>query len=336
MSLLVTGGTGFVMSNLVRHWLERHEDQRVVLVDIAEPDAMARRFFEPVAGRLTAVTGDVRNRDLLPGLAEEHDIDRLVHGAAMTPTSGTTEATQAAMIAGVNVMGTVHALELARALPDLKRMIHVSTGSVYDTEGPADGSPLPEDGYVRPFPTTLYPITKLTGELIASRYRDLFHIPLHIARLASVYGPMDRWTPGRDYACDPNVLVHKAVAGEPVTIAGAEAVGDFIHSGDVARAIADMLDAPALNHDVYNIAYGEPVTLAGLADIVASTVPGFTWSPTTNDDATLTGNPARKSGAWGAYDITRLKGDTGWSPRPLNDAIADYVAWVRDIEEPAG
>ena len=334
MSLLVTGGTGFVMSNLIRLWLERHADQRVVLVDIAEPDAMARRFFEPVAGRLSAVTGDIRDPDLLPGLAQQHDIDRLVHGAAMTPTSGTTEATQAAMIAGVNVMGTVHALELARALPNLKRMIHVSTGSVYGAEGPADGTPLPEDGYVRPFPGTLYPITKLTGELIATRYRELFQIPLHIVRLASVYGPMDRWTPGRDYACDPNVLVHKAVAGETVTIAGAEAVGDFIHAGDVGRAIADMLDAPALNHDVYNIAYGEPVTLGELAGIVASAVPGFTWSPTTNDDATLTGNPARKSGAWGAYDNARLKTDTSWSPRPLDDAIADYVTWVRDYENP--
>ncbi len=335
MSLLVTGGTGFVMSNLVRLWLERHPDQHAVVVDIAAPDAMAQRFFEPVAGRLTAVAGDVRDPDLLPGLAGQHTIDRIVHGAAMTPTSGTTEATQAAMIAGVNVMGTVHALELARALPDLKRMIHVSTGSVYSAEGPADGSPLPEDGYVRPFPGTLYPITKLTGELLATRYRELFQIPLHIARLASVYGPMDRWTPGRDFACDPNVLVHKAIAGETVTIAGADAVGDFIHAGDVARAIADMLDAPALNHDVYNIAYGEPITLGGLADIVASVVPGFSWSATTGDDATLTGNPSRKSGAWGAYDITRLKTDAGWSPRPLNEAIADYVAWVRAYEAPS-
>ncbi len=333
MGMLVTGGTGFVMSNLVRHWLERHTDQRVVLVDIADPDAIARRFFKPVADRLTTVTGDLRDPGILPELAREHDIDRLVHGAAMTPTSGTTEASQAAMIAGVNVMGTVHALELARALPGLKRFIHVSTGSVYGADGPDDGSPLPEDGYVRPFPSTLYPITKLTGELIATRYRDLFQIPLHIVRLASVYGPMDRWTPGRDYACDPNVLVHKAVAGETVTIAGASAIGDFIDAGDVARAIADMLDAPTLNHDVYNIAYGEPVTLGGLADIVASAVPGFVWSETTDDSATLTGNPSRTTGAWGAYDVSRLKADTGWSPRPLEDAIADYVAWVRDNED---
>ena len=127
---------------------------------------------------------------------------------------------------------------------------------------------------------------------------------------------MDRWTGGRRAAtmpATPTCSSHKAVAGEAVTIAGDTAVGDFIHAGDVARAIADMLDAPALTHDVYNIAYGKPVTLGGLADMVASAVPGFSWSPTTNDNATLTGNPARMTGAWGAYDISRLRADTGWS-----------------------
>ncbi len=47
MSLLVTGGTGFVMSNLARHWLERHADEQAVLVDLAPPDRVAKRFFAP-------------------------------------------------------------------------------------------------------------------------------------------------------------------------------------------------------------------------------------------------------------------------------------------------
>ena len=334
MSLLVTGGTGFVMSNLARLWLERHEGERVVLVDLAAPDAIAERFFAPVADRVAVVTGDLREPGLLDEIAKAHAIDRIVHGAAMTPTSGTSEASQAEMVVGVNVMGTVHALELARALPGLKRLIHVSTGSVYGDDGPPDGSPLPEDGYVRPFPTTLYPITKLAGELIATRYKALFGLPLHIVRLASVFGPMDRWTPGRDYACAPNVLVHKALAGEPVTIRGAASVGDWIHAGDVAGALVGLLDAGELHHEVYNIASGEPASLGQLGDMVARAVPGFAWRETTGEAATLNGNPSRTSGAWGAYDISRLKADTGWQPRPLVEALADYAAWVRAYEDP--
>jgi nucleoside-diphosphate-sugar epimerase len=334
MTLLVTGGTGFVMSNLVRLWLERHRGEHVVAVDIAAPDAVAKRFFAPVRDRLSVVTGDLREPGLLGEIARAHAIDRLVHGAAMTPTSGTSEKDQAAMVVGVNVMGTVHALDLAQTLPGLKRMIHVSTGSVYGTDGPADGSPLPEDGYVRAFPDSLYPITKLAGELVAARYRTLFGLPLHTVRLASVYGPMDRWTPGRDYACAPNVLVHKALAREPVTIRGAASVGDWIHAGDVAGALVGLLDAGELHHEVYNIAYGEPASLGQLADMVAHAVPGFTWLETGDDSATLNGNPARTSGAWGAYDIARLKADTGWQPRPLVEALADYAAWVRAYEDP--
>jgi nucleoside-diphosphate-sugar epimerase len=239
------------------------------------------------------------------------------------------------MVAGVNVMGTVHALELARTLPNLTRLIHVSTGSVYGDEGPADASPLPEEGYVRPFPTTLYPITKLAGELIAARYKALFGLPLVVVRLASVYGPMDRWTPGRDYACDPNVLVHKAIAGEPVGIAGAEGVGDWIHAGDVATALTGLLEAQDLAHEVYNIASGEAVTLARLADLVAEAVPGFNWHEASAGKADIKGNPARQQGAWGAYDISRIRADTGWQPRPLGEALADYVAWVRDYEDQA-
>lgn len=330
MSLLITGGTGFVMSNLARCWLERQPDEHAVLVDLAPLDGVAKRFFAPVADRLTVVTGDVRDPDLLPSVAASHDIDRIVHGAAMTPTSGTTEASQAAMVVGVNVMGTLHALELARSLPDLKRMIHVSTGSVYGPDGPGDGVPLPEDGYVRPFPQTLYPITKLSGELIAARYASMFELPLRTVRLASVYGPMDRWTPGRDYACAPNVMANKAVAGETVTISGADAVGDWIHAGDVASALVALLDTPHLHHDTYNIAFGEAASLAQLADLIAQAVPGFTWSQAPSQSAMITGDSARKAGAWGAYDTSRLRSDTGWQPRPLGKALADYVRWLRD------
>ena len=333
MRLLVTGGTGFVMSHVLVNWLEQNPGAQAVSVDIAEPDQAAERFFAPVRERLTFVTGDVRDPGLLDTIPGRDAITAIVCGAAMTPTKGTTEKSQAAMIAGVNMMGPVHCLELARTLPGLKRMVHVSTGSVYGDNGPDDGSPLPEDGYVRPFPGTLYPITKLTGELLATRYKELFALPLSIVRLASVYGPMDRWTPGRDFACAPNVMVHKALAGERWTIRGADAVGDFIHGGDVGRAICSLLATEKTPNDIYNIGYGAPATLAELSDHVCASVKGAAWRPAAEGEAAdLSGDPGRVTGAWGAYDITRLRADTGWAPMPLRDAIADYVAWVHDVE----
>ena len=197
MRLLETGGTGFVMSHVLLNWLQQNPDGSATSVDLAPPDAVAQRFFAPVRDRLEFITGDVSAPDLLDTVPDPTSISHIVCGAAMTPTRGTTERSQAAMIAGVNLMGPVHCLEFARALPDLKRMVHVSTGSVYADDGPEDGSPLSEDGFVWPFPDSLYPITKLTGELLTNRWKALFDLPLGVVRLASVYGPMDRWTPAR-------------------------------------------------------------------------------------------------------------------------------------------
>ena len=292
---------------------------------------MARRFFAPVAGRLDFVTGDVRDPDLLACAASAADVTHIVCGAAMTPTAGTTERTQAATVAGVNLMGPVHCLEFARACPGLRRMVHVSTGSVYGDEGPPGGAPLPEEGHVRPFPDTLYPITKLAGELLAARWRALFGLPLHIVRLSSVYGPMDRPSPGRDFACAPNRMMHRALAGRSWTVSGAGAVGDYIHAGDVGRAICGLLAAPSLRWAVYNIASGRPVTLAALSDLACRAAPGGAWREAGPEETPdIAGDPSRQAGAWGAYDISRIRVDTGWTPRPLAEGLADYAAWLRE------
>lgn len=331
MTLLVTGGTGLVMSNAILHWLRDAPDARVISVDLGPPDAVAQRFFGPVIERIEFLSLDLRDPDSLEGLLDR-GITHIAHGAAITPGVGAREKANAALTVGVNIMGTVHVLELARRLPGLVRLLHVSTGSVYGDHGPEDGGPLPEEGFVEPFPTNLYAISKLSGELVARRFATLFDLPLTMVRLASVYGPMDRDTPGRVIKCAANVMMHKAVAGHAWTVANGSAVGDWIHAGDVGRAIVALLRATGLNHEIYNIGYGEAVSLEDLAQRVAAVVPGSTWSMVENpDEADVSGNPARLTGAWGAYDTSRLRRDTPWRPMPLEEALADYAGWLADF-----
>ena len=116
---------------------------------------------------------------------------------------------------------------------------------------------------------------------------------------------------------------------DSLRVAGLEAVGDYIHAGDVADALLALLACPAPRHRVYNIALGETWSLGELLRLVEAQVPGMRWRETPAGEADLALDPALTGGRWGAYDISRLSADTGWHPRPLADAFVDYGAWLR-------
>ncbi len=335
MTLLVTGATGFVMSVLVRHWLERDPAARAVALDAAAPDDAARRYFAPVADRLTVIEGDVRQAETwarLAGLGIRH----IVHGATVTPLSRGTaaearrepEAENPARILDVNLMGTVAMLDWARAQPELARVIYVSSGSVYKHHGPdRPGEPLPEDGYV--MPRRLYGISKLASELVVERYGDLFGLSVASVRLSSVYGTMDRATASRNFRHVPNRIAHMALdrAG-CIRVNTLDAVGDYIHSEDVAAAIVALLRPPRLRNGVYNIAAGETATIGDLVGWAAEKVPGLRAEITAPEHADILQDAGLRDGMWGAYDISRIAAETGWRPRPTRDAFHAYLDWI--------
>ena len=335
MTLLVTGATGFVMSVLGRHWLEAHPQQRLVILDAAAPDEAARRYFASVANRLEVVVADVTQPDAW-GPKLGGDITHIVHGATVTPLSRGTaaeakrepEAENPGRIVDVNVMGTVAVLEWARTLPKLERFIYVSSGAVYKHHGPdRPGEPLPEDGYV--MPRRLYGISKLASELITERYGDLFGLSTASVRPSSVYGTMDRVTASRNFRHVPNRIAHMAVDGvQRVRVNTLSAVGDYIHAEDVARAIVSLLRAPTLRYAAYNIAAGRTATVGDLVGWAAEKAPGFHAEITTESEADILQDATLTDGMWGAYDISRITGETGWRPRPVREALHAYMDWI--------
>jgi UDP-glucose 4-epimerase len=341
VTILVTGGNGFVMSNTVRHWLESDPAERVVILDVAPPDAIARRFFAAVAGRVGWVEASILDRARWAPLLADRGITRIVHGATLTPhpyvaSDGTPrdpEREGPQRIMDVNLMGTIELLEWARGLPALQRFLYVSTGSVYRDDGPADrGQPLPEDGYVGP--TTLYGISKYASEMVVRRYSELFGLSVVSVRLASVYGPMDRETSSRHVRCMPWRVAHLALAGEELRANAYDGVGDWIHAGDVAEAIARLLLAPALRHPVYNVASGRAETIGNLLAITGEKLP-MKARQCAKAEANLIGDPDRLHGQWGAYDISRLSDELGWQPAPLRRRMHEYIDWLCDFEPEA-
>lgn len=336
MTLLVTGATGFVMSVLGRQWLDTDPDARLVVLDSSPLDAVAQRYFAPVMKRMTVVAADVTRPETWRASLAALGINRIVHGATITPISRGSaaeakrepEAESPARILEVNLMGTVAMLEWARAQPDFKRFIYVSSGAVYKHHGPdRPGEPLPEDGYV--MPRRLYGISKLASELITERYGELFGLSTASVRLSSVYGTMDRVTRSRNMRHPPNRIAHMAVEGaKRVRVNTLDAVGDYLHSEDVARAIISLLRVPRLGYSAYNVAYGAAVSIGDMVAWATEKVPGFGAEVVPPELADILADPTLRDGMWGAYDTSRIFGDTGWRPRPMREALHAYMDWI--------
>lgn len=333
MTLLVTGGTGFVMSVVAREWLGRDPDARAVILDRAGLDAIAEKFFAPVRERLTVLTANILKPSAWAAELDAQNITAIVHGATVTPNSRPSdpkqppEANDPATIVDVNLMGTVRMLEWARSRPGVKRFVYVSSGSVYRHNGPDwNGEPLPEDGYVAPL--TLYGISKFAAEMVTDRYADLFGLSAISVRLSSVYGPMDRITGSRDVRHLPNRVAHMALAGEAIRPNSLEPLGDYVLSSDVARAIMALLDADRLRYRHYNIGSGATQTVGDFIGWAAERFPGLTAEISPSETANIIMNPSMKTGMWGEYDLARIERDTGWRPTPAREAFHDYMDWI--------
>ena len=336
MTLLVTGGTGFVMSVLVRQWLESEPAGRAVILDVAPLDESAVRYFAPVADRLTTLVADVTQPETWRDGLSKHNITHVVHGATITPISRGTarearrepEAENPGRIVEVNLMGTVAVLDWARTVSQILRFVYVSSGAVYKHHGPdRPGEPLPEDGYV--MPRTLYGVSKLASELITERYGELFGMSTTSVRLASVYGTMDRPTASRTFRHGPNRVAHMAVQGmKRVRVNTLDAVGDYIHAEDVAHAIVSLLKSPTVRYSAYNIAVGRTTRLGDFVAWAAEKYPGFQAEISSVDDADIVQDATRVDGMWGAYDISRISAETGWKPRPVKAAFQAYLDWI--------
>ena len=189
MPTLVTGGTGFIGSNLVKVLVEK--GHRVISLDIAPPDPLVRRYLGPRFEDITWLQGDITDRPAVLDLAGSHAIDKIAHAAVYTVVLEEVERQQADRIFDINLAGTVNLLELAAAV-DCARFVYVSSGGVYEAlRGP--GVVLRETAEMVP-PRSIYSVSKYASELLTSRYSHLHGFSSVSVRLGGPYGPMERPT----------------------------------------------------------------------------------------------------------------------------------------------
>ncbi|MDX1512562.1 MAG: NAD-dependent epimerase/dehydratase family protein [Gammaproteobacteria bacterium] len=330
-TLLATGGNGFVVSHVVRRWLERYPGGRAIVVDAAPPDSTACEFFTPLGARIDFLTGSVLDKNLWSSLEPRDDIVHVVHGAAVTSIDRLVHAEGRGRpgLAGAresiaaNIDGGLNLLEFCARLPALTRLVNISSGSVYGKSGP---DPLPEDGYVAP--DGIYAVSKYAAECFTTWAAKDLRLPAVSIRLSGVFGPMDRQTPARTVRCAPRILAEKAIAGETVRVRSYDGAGDFVYVVDVADAILALLEPARLRFPVYNVAAGALTTIGELVDAFRTRVAALSVEEVSEGEVDIDYPPSQRYGRYGAYDISRIKADSEWRPRSLANAVADYLDWL--------
>ena len=321
MATLVTGGTGFVGSNIVKVLARsRHE---VVSVDIAPPDEIVRRYTSNVADSISWVSGDILNRQTLAEAVQGRNIDKIIHAAVYTGTRADVEIDDSHRIVDINTRGTLNLLDLARTLA-VKRFVYVSSGGVYAGKRLAH-EPLREDMHL--FPINLYDITKYACEMLSERYGELHGFQTASVRLSAPYGPMERVTGHRAVMSQVYEWTGKAMRGEAIDFSRDTPDRDFTYVIDTASAIAAVLDAPSLKHQVYNIGRGRKVTIGEMIDAIERVCPSVTF---TGDRDEVERKPPPKYGR-GPMDVSRLA-DLGFAAEhDIEMGLRKYMAWRREF-----
>ena len=327
MSILLTGGAGFIGAATAERLLERGE--RVIVIDSfndyypvqLKRDRIARlaRFGEA----LSVHELDFSDAAAIEAVLGAIDFDRIVHLGAQAGVRYSLDNPLA--YAASNLTGHLVVLELARHRR-VRHMVYASSSSVYGNNAKAPFAV--EDSVDHPI--SLYAATKRADELIAETYAHLYRTPLTGLRFFTVYGPWSR----------PDMMTWKCteavLAGRPIQVFNhGEMHRDFTFIDDIVAGVTAALDHPpsddgapkaggsAAPHALYNIGNNRPeplMRLIGLIEEACGRKAEIDFLPMQPGDVART-----------YADIGAIQRDLGYTPTtPIDVGIPAFVEWFRD------
>jgi dTDP-glucose 4,6-dehydratase len=310
--ILVTGAAGFIGSNFVHYWLERHPDDAVVALDLLTY-AGNRANLEAVEDRVPFVQADIADLDIVENLLREHEIEVIVNFAAESHNS--LAVVDPGLFARTNVLGTQLLLEAARK-GELKRFHHISTCEVYGDLALDSTEAFTEESPYRP--RTPYNASKAASDHYVRAYHETYGLATTITNCANNYGPFqfpEKVIP---------LFVTNALDDRPLPMyASTQNRREWLHVRDHCRAIELALvnGAPG---ETYNVGSEVEASIEEIADYVLE----------------LTGKPESlktivpdRPGHDRRYllDSSKIRRELGWEPEiGFEDGLRETVAWYAE------
>lgn len=288
MSVLVTGGAGFLGRNICRELRAHGRD--VVALD--------RPASANLAEGVTYVPGDVTDGVALRALMRAHRVTRVVHAASIVGVAAS--AGDPAPALRVNILGAVAVFEAA-AEAGVERLVDISSEEYY---GDFAEDPIGEDAPSAP--VSPYGISKSAVERMGGYYARTRGLPYAAVRLCWVYGP------GFPRARLPQPWLEDVRVGrDSVLERGGDQRIDFTYVDDAVRGVVAAVEVDHLPHAAYNVATGRAVTLTELAAAIHDLWPS--WHAEVGPGALdlAPGVPAARKGA---FRIDRAAADLGYHP----------------------
>jgi len=317
MTLLVTGGAGFLGSYLTRYALTQGGQEHIVVLD-RYPD---RGRIADLLDRVTLIEGDVTDTDTVRSAIEDHGVDRVAHFAFIL---GSPRPGQMVNYVKVQTLGTANLFECAR-LAGVGRVLFASSVAAYGEQTCAQ---LTED--LIPNPRNPYGSAKVWGEVLADHYTKQLGLEVVTVRFGSTYGLGRAWRGSYssgllDVPDQTHYMarIEDAVRGRPITMPRDDAMADWTYAADAAQAAWRALTAPRLQHNLYNVG-AERLPVGDFTQAMRELLP----------DARITVSDRETPGnAHAPMDAARLRNDLGFAPEySLRRGLEDYIERIRVAE----
>ncbi len=253
MKYLVTGGAGFIGSNLASYLVEKGEKVRI----LDDFSTGRHENFVDFEKKIEIIEGDIRDQATVASAVK--GIDYVLHQAALPSVPRSVKDPISSN--SVNVDGTLFLLEAAKNA-GVKKFVMASSSSVY-----GESEELPKHEGMRPDPLSPYAVTKLTNEYYLKVFWELYKFPTVALRYFNIFGP--KQDPKSEYAAVIPKFITDLLAGrQPVVFGDGEQSRDFTYIDNCVQANILAATNDKIVGDYYNVAIGGQFTLNQTLDFL--------------------------------------------------------------------